>query len=79
MDRDFSGKGKVKGCAAGRVVGSPKAAAMRFDDRPADPKSHARAVPLGGKEGIKDIVLLLRWQSNDSIAINGHLLALVKS
>jgi hypothetical protein len=74
LDSDFGGEGQVKGCAAGRVVGSPKAAAMRFDDRPADPKSHARAAPLGGKEGIKDIVLLLGWQPLDSIGVNGHLL-----
>jgi hypothetical protein len=53
----------MKAGAAGRVVGSPQAAAMRFHDGPADPKSHASAVRLRGKERIKDLVGLLTGNS----------------
>ncbi|MEY2395362.1 MAG: hypothetical protein QOF94_1707, partial [Acidobacteriaceae bacterium] len=51
----FGGQGETKTCAARRVVGSPQAATMRFDNRAADAKSHAGAVSLGGKEGVKDL------------------------
>src|SRR5580700_3571474 len=54
------GKGEVKACTARRVVGNPKAAAMRFHDRSADTKSHASAMRLGGKKSVEDLVHLLR-------------------
>ena len=68
MGRDRGGQGELKSCAARRIVGSPQAAPMRLNDGPADPQSHARAVSLGGKERIKDIIRLLRWQPHAGIA-----------
>src|SRR5712664_246149 len=64
----FGGQGETKACAARGVVGSPQAAAVRFNNGPADPESHARAVSLGSKERIKDLVRLLRWQPHTAIA-----------
>src|ERR1035438_1386184 len=55
-------QGELQSCAARRIVGSPQAAAVRFNNGAADPQSHARAVSLGGKERIKDLVRLLRWK-----------------
>src|SRR2546425_6675172 len=46
---DFSGKNDVKTCAARRVVGSPQAAAMRFNDGAADRQSHTGAMRLRRK------------------------------
>ena len=62
MGRDRGGQGELKSCAARRVVGSPQPTPVRFNNGAADPQSHARAVSLGGKERIKDLVRLLRWQ-----------------
>src|ERR1700674_285654 len=62
----------MKTCAARRVVGSPQAATMRFNDRAADPKSHTGAVNLRGKECIKYLVRLLRRQSHAGIADRDH-------
>src|SRR6202041_4094311 len=42
--RGFGGQGETKTCAAWRVVGGPQTATVRFDNRPADAKSHAGAV-----------------------------------
>src|SRR5260370_585970 len=58
---------ETKSCATRMVVGSPQAAVVRFNDGAADPQSHARAVRLGGKEGSKDLVRLLRWQPHAGI------------
>jgi hypothetical protein len=41
---------------------------MRFDNRAADAKSHACAVSLGGKEGVKDLICLVPGQSHPGIA-----------
>jgi len=41
---------------------------MRFDDGAADGRSHAGAVGFGSKEGIEDLVRLLRGQSHAGIA-----------
>ena len=41
---------------------------MRFDNRAADAKSHAGAVSLGGKEGVKDLICLVPGQSHAGIA-----------
>ena len=41
---------------------------MRFHDGAADPKSHAGAVRLGGKERIEDLIRLLRGQTHAGIA-----------
>src|ERR1700682_1499338 len=69
MGRDRGGgQGELKGCAARRIVGSPQTAAVRFNNGAADPQSHARAVSLGGKERIKELVYLLRWQPRAGIA-----------
>jgi hypothetical protein len=68
LRRARPGKGEIKTCAAGRVVGSPQTAAMRFNNGPADAKSHARAMRLGGKERIKDLIRLLRGKSPAGIA-----------
>ena len=65
---DVGGQSKVKTCAARRVVGSPQAAAMRFNDGSADPKPHAGAVLFGRKEGLKDLIRLLRGQPRAGIA-----------
>ena len=69
MDGDRGGgQGELKSCAARRIVGSPQAAAMRFNNGAADPQSHARTVSLGGNECIKDLVSLLRWKPHAGIA-----------
>src|ERR1700675_1987275 len=50
---------------------------MRFYDGAADAKSHAGAVSLSGKEGIEDLVRLLRGEAHAGIADRHHeLLAL---
>ena len=68
MRRDRGGgQGELKSCAARRIVGSPQAASVRVDNRAADPESHTRAVSLGGKERIKDLVRLLCGQPSASI------------
>jgi hypothetical protein len=53
---------------AAHLVGSPQAAAVRFNNGAADPQPHARAVSLGGKERIEELVLLLRRQPRARIA-----------
>jgi hypothetical protein len=69
MGRDRSGgQSELKSCAARRIVGSPQAGTVRFNNGAADPQPHARAVSLGGKERIKDLVRLLRWQPHARIA-----------
>src|ERR1700674_5673915 len=62
------GPGEPKPCAARGIVGSPQATPVRFNNGAADAKSHARAVSLGGKERIKDLVRLLRWKPHARIA-----------
>ena len=57
----------MESCPARRIGASPQAAAMRFHDGAADAKSHAGAVNFGGKEGIKDLVHLLRRQPHAGI------------
>src|SRR2546422_10491649 len=69
----------MKTGAARRVVGSPQAAAMRLNYRPADGESHTRAVRLGGKERLKDLVRLLRGQTHSSIADGHHNLLVFRS
>jgi hypothetical protein len=39
----FGGESEMEASPARRVAGSPQTAAMRFNDRAADPKSHAGA------------------------------------
>src|SRR5438270_922883 len=68
MRLDFAGEREIKACATRTVVFSPQATAMRFNDGTADAKSHAGAMELGGKEGIKDLVRLLRGKSHAGIA-----------
>src|SRR6202521_1927954 len=68
MGLGFDGESEMKTCPARRVVPSPQAAAIRFNDGAADPKSHTGAVSLGGKEGIEDLVRLLRGQPYAGIA-----------
>src|SRR6266849_6978701 len=58
----------MKTCAAGRVVGSPQAAAMRLNDRPTDGQPHTSPVILGGKECLEDLFRLLRGQSHTGVA-----------
>ncbi len=67
----LGGQGEAKVCAARGVVGSPQAATIRFDDGSADAKSHAGPVGLGGKEGIEDLLRLLRGQPHAGIS-DGH-------
>jgi hypothetical protein len=38
------GQGEAKNCVARRIVGSPQASSVRFNNGPADRQSHARAV-----------------------------------
>src|ERR1700739_3532596 len=59
---------ELKNCAARRIVYCPQTAAVRFHDGAADPQSHTRAVGLGGKEGIEDLVRLLRRKAHSGIA-----------
>src|SRR5580700_1359317 len=66
---DFSGKGEVKGCTAGRVGGSPQAPAVRFQDGTADPESHAGPLRLGSKKRIKDLIRVLWREAHAGI---GH-------
>src|SRR5438552_15751172 len=68
----FDRQGEVEACAARRVVGSPQAATMRFNDGAADPKSHAGPMRFRGKERIKDLVRLLRRQAYAGIADPHH-------
>jgi len=68
MCLDFRGKREVKACTTRSVVFSPQATAMRFNDGAADAKSHAGPMELGGEEGIKDLVRLLRRKSHSGIA-----------
>src|ERR1700758_1061849 len=75
----FGGYGETKACAARTGIGSPQAAAMRFHNGSADPKSHSRAVWFGGKERIEDLVCLLRWQSHASIADGDQELLIFRS
>src|SRR6202045_775579 len=78
MCRDFGGQTEVKTCAARRVVGSPQAAAMRFNDGAADGQSHTDPMKLRGKEGIEDLVRLY-WQPHAGIADGHHKLPLFRS
>src|SRR5271154_4566239 len=71
MSLDIGWQSEVKTRAARRVVLSPQAAAMRFDDVPADAQSHAGAMKLGGKERIENLIRLLRGQPHAGIA-DGH-------
>src|SRR4029077_15182247 len=50
------------------VVGSPQAAAMRLNDGATDRQSHAGPIKLRCKEGIENLVCLLRGQSHTGIA-----------
>src|SRR5258708_17612121 len=79
MGVDVGGQSKVKTCAARRVVGSPQAAAMRFNDGSADAKPHAGAVLVGRKEGLKDLIRLLRRKSHARIANADHHLLVFRS
>jgi hypothetical protein len=45
---------------------------VRLNDGAADPKSHSRAVSLGGKERIKDLVRLLWREPHAGIAHRNH-------
>src|SRR5205807_2186861 len=51
----FDRQGEVEACAARRVVGSPQAATMRFNDGAADPKSHAGPMRFRGKDRITSL------------------------
>src|SRR6266481_8042325 len=64
----------MKTSATRRVVSSPQAAAVRFNDGAADPKSHTGAVSLSGKEGVEDLLRLLRGQPHAGIADRHHYL-----
>src|SRR5947208_15095755 len=74
----FDRQGEVEACAARRVVGSPQAATMRFNDGAADPKSHAGPMRFRGKERIKDLVRLLRRQAYAGIADRHHELLILR-
>jgi hypothetical protein len=76
-ESSWSGQGELKSCAARRIVGSPQAAAVRFNNGAADPQSHARAVSLGGKERCKDLVRLLWWEPHAGIADRDQHLAIL--
>src|ERR1700722_6971445 len=76
MGLSFAGYGETKAGTARIVVGSPQAAAMRFNDRPADPKSHAGPMSFGCKERIENLVRLLRGQPQACVA-DGYLNVLV--
>jgi hypothetical protein len=60
MDLDSGGKNEVKVRAARRAIGSPQASVMRFHDGSADAKSDVSAMMFGGKEGVENLVRLLR-------------------
>src|ERR1700730_3044933 len=75
----FDGQGEIKSGAGGGVVGGSQAADMRLNDGAADPKSHAGAVNLGGKEGIKDLVRVLMGASHAVIAARPLKLGMIHS
>jgi hypothetical protein len=79
MDFDFGGNSDVKACTARRVVGPPQAAAMGFHDGAADAKSHAGAVRFGSKEGVEDVIRVLRWEADSRIADRHHNLLVLPS
>ena len=68
MSRDRGGQGELKSCTARRIVGSPQSATVRFNNGAADPQAHARAVRLGAKERIKELVRMLPWEPHAGIA-----------
>src|SRR5260370_25867749 len=68
MRHDFARQSEPKGCAARAIGRRPQSAAMRLDNGPADRQSHARALRLGGKECIKDLVRLVCGQPRARIA-----------
>ena len=68
VGRDHGGQSELKRCAARGIADSPQAASVRFNNGAADPESHARAVGLGGKERIKELVRLLRGQIHAGLA-----------
>src|SRR6266851_2261351 len=74
----FDRQGEEKACALRRVVASPQAPTVRFHDGAADTKSHAGAVRLGGKKGIKDLVRLLLGESHAGITDRYHELLIVR-
>lgn len=55
----FTGQGELKRCTPAEVWADPQAAAMRFDNGPADWQSHAGALRFGGEEGIEDLCCLV--------------------
>src|ERR1700722_6442320 len=57
----------MKSCASCTVGACPQLPAMRFHNGTADGQPHAAALRLGGKEGRKDLIPLLRWQSHACI------------
>src|SRR3981189_1559409 len=67
---------EVKTRAARRIVGSPQTTAMRFNYGAADGQSHADPMRLRGKEGVEDLVRLLRGQPHAGIADTNHKLLL---
>ena len=52
---------------------------MRFNDGAADGQSHADPMRLGGKEGVEDLVRLLRRQPHAGIADTHHKLLVSRS
>src|SRR5229473_4032096 len=79
MGLGFGRESEMKTCPARRVVGSPQAATMRFNDRAADPQPHTGALNLRSEECIKDLVCLLRRQSHAGIADRQHDLLVFRS
>src|SRR5258708_10119694 len=72
VDLTSGGQREVKACAARRVVGSPQAAAVRFDDGAADGESHTSSIRLSSKERFEDLVHLVGRQSHAGITHRHH-------
>jgi hypothetical protein len=66
--RDRGGKGELKSCTAPGSTGGPQAAAMGFNDRPADGQPHTGPLIFGRKECLEDFFSLLRRQSHAVVA-----------
>src|SRR3984957_6050055 len=57
----------MKSCTPSFIGHCPQLSAVRLHDGTADGQSHATTLRLGGKEGRKDLVHLLRWQPHSGV------------
>ena len=68
LGRDCGGQGEVKYRAASGIRARPHSAVVGFDDGTRNRQSHAGALRLGCKEGIKDLFQLFWRQAYAGVA-----------